>query len=313
MGAIKYSYMDHWFMNSPQGLTKANVRREFVEFYIRQISALGFKGLDIFFFDIWRYARMFGSFKNYIAFLQDFGIEKVVGFFATAHGEARSNNAFIRESHDNIYRQFEGYCAATEDTGVENIILMPAPTYYQCEPMTDEKIRILADLWNRVGEMTLTKFGIKITCHHEFWCGLRDEESILKFYEWTDPRYVFFFLDTAQHVIAGVDPVNLYMKLHDRTAGFHLKDTHDIAGPEDYRTPPDSELMVRDVPRWFYEVGTPGGLCDFPRLYQCIREYGYKGWISVEHDKAEIGGGNFSESTANAMWYIKNVLSRIYQ
>ncbi len=48
MNAIKYSYMDHWFMHSPQGLTKPGVRREFVEYYIRQISALGFKGLDIF-------------------------------------------------------------------------------------------------------------------------------------------------------------------------------------------------------------------------------------------------------------------------
>jgi sugar phosphate isomerase/epimerase len=161
--------------------------------------------------------------------------------------------------------------------------------------------------------MTLTKYGIKITCHHEFWCGLRDEDAILKFYEWTDPRYVFFFLDTAQHVIAGVDPIKLYMKLHDRIGGFHLKDTHNIAGPEDYRTPPDSELMVANVPRWFYEVGTPEGLCDFPRLYQCMKEYAYKGWVSVEHDKAEIGGGNFSESTANAMWYIKNVLSEIYE
>lgn len=313
MGVLKYSYMDHWMMNSPQGLTKPIVRKEFVEWYIRQISSLGFKGFDIFAHSISNYGRMFGSFRNFVGFLQDNGIEKVTGFFAAGRGEGKKTNVLMRECHDAVCKQFEGYCAATEDTGVETIILNPAPTYFQCEPITDEKIHILADLWSRIGEMTLTKFGIKIACHHEFWAGLRDEDVIHKFYEWTDPKYVFFFLDTAQHVIAGVDPIKLYMKLHDRIGGFHLKDTHDVAGPEEYRNPPDSELMVPRVPRWFFEAGTPEGLSDFPRLYQCMKEFGYKGWVGVEHDKAMVGGGNFSECTAVSMWYIRNVLSKIYE
>ena len=37
-----------------------------------------------------------------------------------------------------------------------------------------------------------------------------------------------FYCDTAQHTIAGVDPVALYERLHDRCGGFHLKDTHHV-------------------------------------------------------------------------------------
>jgi sugar phosphate isomerase/epimerase len=37
---------------------------------------------------------------------------------------------------------------------------------------------------------------------------------------------------------------------------------------------------------------------------------GYDGWLTVEHDKAELGGGSYAEATAVAKWYIDNVLAR---
>ena len=43
-----------------------------------------------------------------------------------------------------------------------------------------------------------------------------------------------------------------------------------------------------------------------------MKEYGYQGWVGVEHDKADIGGGNYPASTAIAAWYIRNVLQKIY-
>ena len=36
---------------------------------------------------------------------------------------------------------------------------------------------------------------------------------------------------------------------------------------------------------------------------------GYDGWLTVEHDKAELGGGSYAEATAVAKWYIDNVLA----
>ena len=43
-----------------------------------------------------------------------------------------------------------------------------------------------------------------------------------------------------------------------------------------------------------------------------LKAHNYRGWITVEHDKAEIGGGTFSESTCVAKWYLDNVLAKIY-
>ena len=137
-------------------------------------------------------------------------------------------------------------------------------------------------------------------------------DEIRKFYEWTDPRYVYYWCDAAQTVIAGQDPVKLYNKYHDRTAGFHFKDTRHVDRREDYRSQPDPELCASTTPRWFWEMGTPGGLVDFPALMRALREHGYEGWIGVEHDKADVGGGNYPESTALAMWYARSVLEPIY-
>lgn len=311
MSVLKYSYMDHWFMHSPTGPIRSMTNLRNMERYAKQIAGLGFKGMDIFGFHIMQYSYLFGSFAKYNEFLRDIGMEKCTSIFHCYMGDNPKYVPHLRECQDNIVNQMEGICEMAAGNGVEKFIMMPAGMAYVTEPVNDDKIKVLADLWNRAGEMT-QKYDIQLVFHHEFWNGIRTEEDILRFYELTDPRYVFFFCDTAQHVIAGVDPVKLYCKLHDRIGGFHLKDTHNVDLEEAYRIPPDAELMAPSVPRWFFEAGTPEGLVDFKLLYKAMKDFNYQGWVSVEHDKAEIGGGNFSESTAVAMWYIRNVLSKIY-
>ncbi len=56
-------------------------------------------------------------------------------------------------------------------------------------------------------------------------------------------------------------------------------------------------------------MGTEGGLVDFPRLMRALTEHEFTGWITVEHDKANIGG-DYAESTALSMWYAKHVWRR---
>ncbi|MBO6014333.1 MAG: TIM barrel protein [Oscillospiraceae bacterium] len=311
MNNIKYSYMDHWEIITPQGLSKPNVRRSYMERYLKQIAALGFQGLDMFAFSIPMYSRMFGgSFKDFEKFLQDIGMEKVSGLFNCYIGEHPNERFHDPATHDALIGQFRMFCEMAKGTGVETMIFMPAVSYCYVEPVTDDKIHHMADFANKVGKMLMEDYGIHLSCHHEFWSGLREKWAIDKFYEWTDPKYVFFFCDTAQHVIAGVDPVELYNQLADRTWGFHLKDTRNTDDTY-YRIPPDTELMVPDVPRWFYEAGSGKGLCDFPALYRAIRKNNYSGWISVEHDKADIEGKSFADCTAVSKWYIENVLNPI--
>ncbi len=314
MSKYKYAYMDHWTTDSPRGMTMPSISVEYMDRYIKQLAGIGFRGLDTFGFRLPTYAGLFGSLKNFEQFLQARGIEKITSIFHALVNVTKDKATHIPETHDAIFRECEFMVSQTDELqAVDNFVVMPSATHFEVEPVTDEKIKAMADLWNRVGRMTRQHRGMKTSCHLEFWGAIRTEEQIEKFFEWTDPEYVYFFLDGAQHQIAGVDPVQLYLKYHSRCSGIHLKDTHNIDTQGDYRKMPDPEIMAPTTKRWFWEVGTPGGLVNYPLLMKAIKEYGYDGWITVEHDKADFGGSNFAESTCVAMWTIQNVLDKILE
>jgi inosose dehydratase len=304
----KWSYMDHWVTETPQGPQPPSFNRASMDRYLKQLASLGFSGFDTFFFYLPVYAGMYGSVKGFEERLQETGFDKITGIFSAYPSATRWTAPHVRETHDRIVADSENVMRMIEGLSVENFIVMPTSTYWQTEPVTDETIKVVADLWNRVGRMTL-EHGVKTTCHFEFWGAIRTREQLDLFFEYTDPELVFAFLDTAQHTIAGVDPVQLFRDVKDRVTGFHFKDTHDVDRQEQYRTPPDPELQAPYTTRWFYEMGTEGGLVDFPALMREIVASGYDGWLTVEHDKAELGGGSYAEATAVAKHYIDTVLA----
>ena len=160
-------------------------------------------------------------------FLQDNGFDKITGIFSAYPSATRYTAPHVRETHDRIVADCANTLRMCEGlTGVENFIVMPTSTYYQTEPVTDDTIKVVADLWNRVGKLTLEQ-GMKTTCHFEFWGAIRTREQLDTFFRYTDPEYVYFFCDTAQHTIAGVDPVQLFRDYKDRCTGFHFKDTEE--------------------------------------------------------------------------------------
>lgn len=309
---IKWAYMDHWSIITPRGRSSPYTSLRYMDRYIREISVLGFTGFDTFNFRLGALAGMFGSMKGFEKFLQDHGFEKFTGVFAAYPDKGKARAIHDRANHDAIFAECQAAMKACDGLAVENFVVMPANTYWQTEPVTDEKIRIMADLWNRVGKMTKEEHGVKTSCHHEFWCAIRTPQEIEKFYNWTDPRYVYYWCDTAQTVIAGQDPTDLYNKYHDRTAGFHFKDTHNVDTKGEYRLAPDPELIAPSVKRWFWEMGTPEGKVNFPKLMNALKAHQYRGWITVEHDKVDVDNASFAESTSMAKWYIANVLSKIY-
>ena len=307
---LRYAYMDHWRVDGPQGYVSQYSSVKLLDSFVKQIAALGFEGIETFDFHLGSLTDLFGSLANAREFLQERGIERVLSLFHAVMYRDGVSQAHDPATHDFLFNNALQTMKACGGLGVQNLIVMPAGQYHAVEPVTDEKLRACAELWSRVGRMTLD-YGVRVCCHHEFYCGIHHAEELRKFYEWSDPRYVFWYCDTAQHTIAGVDPVNLYMKLHDRCAGFHLKDTHHVDRRGEYRQAPESEVTAKTTPRWFWEMGTDGGLVDFPALFKAMKAYGYEGWVGVEHDKADIGGGNYPASTAIAAWYIRNVLQKI--
>lgn len=311
MTKIKWQYADHWRTASPHGPIDQFASRNEMDRFIKQISAVGLTGIGMFAWNLPAVSAMFGDLLTYQAFLQERGLENIVDLFWCQPQATAGMQVHNPEHHVRVIGMLEHFVGLTEGLGIENLVVMPAHSYADTEPVDGDRIKILADLWNKAGQMA-AGHGMKLGCHHEFWCGIRSEEELDTFYSLTDPQYVHLYIDTAQHVIAGVDPVALYRRYHDRVNGFHFKDTKYVDSIDDYRSQPDPELCAATTPRWFWEMGTPGGLVDFPSMMNALKEHGYTGWIGVEHDKADVGGGNYPESTALAMWYARNVLSQIY-
>src|ERR1039457_2546852 len=130
MANIKWSYMDHWSMDSPQGKVTPYISRAYADSFVKQIGGIGFKGFDTFARQLAPRATMFGSVNNYLEFLRERGIEKVVGVFHDYAYVSPTRAAHVRETHDAIFGDCEDIMRTVDQGwGIENLIVMPASTY----------------------------------------------------------------------------------------------------------------------------------------------------------------------------------------
>lgn len=309
--SVRWSYMDHWRTSSPSGpIDQWHSQREMRNF-LRQLVAVGFEAIDTFDFRFWQILEQYGSVANYQEFVQEQGLERIVNTFHGVYYDPSWYAPEVPATHETILEDFKVTMDRWSGIKLDNIIVMPGSRNFDEGGVTDDAIKHAAEIWGRVGEIT-QQYGVNLACHHEFYGGIRTRRQIEVFYENADPRFVTFFLDTAQHKIVGDDPVELYEAFHDRVSGVHFKDTYNLDTEDDYKLFPDAELLGRTTARWFYEMGTAEGLVEFEPFMAALRCHGYSGWFTVEHDKANKLGGEYSESTAISRWYAKNVLERIY-
>jgi inosose dehydratase len=125
---------------------------------------------------------------------------------------------------------------------------------------------------------------------------------------------VGFTLDTAELTIAGIDVVKFYEKHHDRVDHVHFKDAITTDTLDEYQDL-NAEIeywpqhlcaagIKQGIERWYYEMGTPGGLVDFPALVASMTAHAYDGWAVVESDQSP----HPEESVMLNGWYLKRVL-----
>ena len=309
--SLRWTYMDHWRTDSAGGpIDHFHSRREMRDF-ARQVVAVGFEAIDTFDFRFWQILEQYGSLTNFQEFLQEQGLERIVNIFHGVNMDPSWYAPEVPETHPRILEDFKATMERWSELELDHIIVMPGTRNFDPTGVSDDAIKHAAEVWSRVGEIT-QQYGVKLGAHHEFYGGIRTRHHLDVFYGNSDPRYVFFFLDTAQHTIVGDDAVELYEAFHDRVSSLHFKDTLNVDTNEDWRRFPDAEVNGRTTARWFYEMGTDAGLVDFEALMRALKVHGFTGWLSVEHDKANKLGGDYSESTAISRWYAKNVLEGIY-
>lgn len=154
--------------------------------------------------------------------------------------------------------------------------------------------------------------GVQTVVHPDFLSAVRPAEDLDKFLKLTDQKLVGLAIDTAEATVAGHDPVKLFEKYTSRVKHLHFKDTHDRDVLNEYKLAnAEFQLLTsggkREVSRWFWEMGTPEGLVDFPRLVKSLKANDYAGWVIVESDQSP----DPAESALLNAYYVRTVLAKV--
>lgn len=255
----------------------------------------------------------YGSPAKLLALLREHGVDRIASWFYdpglnSTEEDSAGRSALNAADHDGIVEAIRPYAKVLKALGGSCIVVRPMPSYWQVAPVTDDKFKLAADCWNKVGTMA-EEYGIRVALHPDFLCAIRSPEDIDKILKLTDPQRVGLAIDTAEMTIAGNDPLALFQAHSDRVIHFHFKDTHDKDTLGEYKDAgADFRLLSaggkRRVARWFWEMSTPDGLVDFPKLTGAIKASNFNGWIIVESDQCV----DPAESALLNGSYVKNIL-----
>lgn len=210
-----------------------------------------------------------------------------------------------------IVRLASEYLELLPALGGSRLVVKPAPPYWRTGGLPDALLRTLADLWNEVGDVA-AGHRVQVAMHLDCLSAVRTEESIARLLDATSPGSVGLCLDTAELVLAGLDPLRIYQRFAGRVNHMQFKDVllRDDLGEAIQKNAEHNFLSgggAREVTRWFWEMGTSGGLVDFPALLSALRASRYDGWIVVESDQSPYPA---TSAMLNG-WYVKHKLAAV--
>jgi len=263
---------------------------------LRYHKATGYEGIEVAPWDLPDMLALFGSPQAFAEFAQERGVA-VSGMF---HGADLSH---VPSKREEILQSGRQAIEVIRAFGGKHMNLCPNSNYYGVGPLSRADIQQAAAVISELGRMAIDQ-GIQIGLHNEFFCAI-NKENHREFIESTDPNSVFYCLDTAQIAIIGEDLLQFYEDYHDRICTFHLKDTASCSLPDAIRYGKDVEI-VDDGTRWFWEPGE--GVLDFKGLWQLLKKYQFKGWMTIETD----GTPDLLASMALSSYYVKHELAPIY-
>lgn len=255
-----------------------------------------------------RIIQYYGSIDAFLDVLHACAIERVSSVFFDPGEPIFEELSFGRDplspaDRDGIVNAARTFTEFLQEIGGSTLVVRPVGSHWRTGALTEAQLDELAATWNAVGAL-----GVRVALHVDALSALQTEEEIAAVLDRTDD-VVGLAIDTAELTLAGIDPVQLYERHADRVVHLHLKDvrTTDTLGE---RTKPNAELEFmsaggeRGIERWFWELGTDGGLVDFPALFAALDAHGYEGTVVVESDQSPDPAGSVM---LNA-WYVKRHL-----
>ena len=207
-------------------------------------------------------------------------------------------------------------------------------------PVLDDKKRVLTDEeWdrfttglNKLGKLSMEKYGIRTCFHHHMGTVCQTVEETTRLMENTDPKYVFLCFDTGHFTFAGEDPVKMLEKFADRVGHVHLKN---MRMPLVEKARAEHWSFLDAVRAGAFTVpGDPDGCVEFDKVFDLLDKAGYSGWIMVEAEQdpakanpfeyakmgreyitkhtglgGEVVSEDFPEGNANFVSYINNAMA----
>ncbi len=145
---------------------------------------------------------------------------------------------------------------------------------------TSADLKEIAVTLNELGKR-ISDQGLKLCPHAHMWSQFENRREIDYVMAHTDPKHVWFVLDTGHITMAGIDPVELVRTLGHRIVEFHMKDV-DPKHRGGAKTRLDRPDVMKDPP--FFSLGKGG--VDFPAIKAELDRIGWNGWMTVELDSS---------------------------
>lgn len=255
-----------------------------------------------------------GSCQGFLSFLNRAAVTNVSSMFWDPGQPAEEQEGYAFRStadpadHDAIVEWSRPFVDFLAGVGAEQLVVRPTGSAWMRPPLRPDDIKTIGQVWNRVAEIAAAA-GVGVTLHYDCLSAVHTAEQLGGLLDATDPALVGLALDTAELTIGGIDPVIFYRQHAERVTHVHLKDTPYADTGEEFLMAGAETAMLkggagRRIERWFFELGTPGGLVDVPAFVAALREQRYPGWVVVESDH----GGNPAELAMLNSWYLQHEL-----
>ncbi|WP_328631385.1 sugar phosphate isomerase/epimerase family protein [Streptomyces sp. NBC_00356] len=263
-------------------------------------------------------AATYGSTKAFLSMLRATGLECVSSWYVDP-GEpvdeelSRGRSILDRARHQEIVEALLPFAEFLATAGGDRLVVRALPAAWTLDGGPDAAgIADAAAGWNAVGA-AVARTGVRLSLHADCLSAAADEKTLAALLAETDPDVVGLTLDTAELTVAGLDPVHLFDAHHGRVDHLHLKDTRHVDENDERHAPHAEAGMLsgggaRDVERWFYECGTPGGLVDFAALAERLRAHAWSGWAVFESEQTP----NPARSAMLNGWFARRLLPEAF-
>jgi inosose dehydratase len=254
---------------------------------IEEISALGFRGIQIQTGDYQKYASRPAEFKSLMA-AKNLTVVSISSGGLTIKPDTEKQEIADRFAMAKWLKDVGGlYLQATDSARAKSGV------------NDHDDYKKLSKRLNEIGKRSFGEYGIKLSYHNDMGSLGERPDDMTRILDATDPKNVWALVDIAHVQAAGGDPVRFTRDYINRLAYPHFKDVL----IQKTQTSLDGKGGRPKVD--FVELGQ--GVVNIPGVLQIMKDYRYKGWIVIELDRAP-GGRTPKESAAISKRYVEEKL-----